>query len=146
MNNGTVLVVHSVVSDSLRPHGLQHTRLPCPSPSPRICSNSSSLSQGCHPTSSSSVIPFSFLPSIFSSIKVFSNETSLCIRWPKCWSFSFSISPSNESSLEGNCGFRLSMTEKTIVNSVTETSWVWRKRGSIDQVLREGLSEKVILT
>ena len=146
MNNGTVLDVHSVVSDAVRPRGLPHIRLPCPSPSPRTCSNSSSLSQGCHPTSSSSVIPFPFLPSIFSSIRVFSNETSLCIRWPKYWSFSFSISPSNESSLEGNCGFRLSMTERTIVNSVTETGWVWRKRGSMDQVLREGLSEKVILT
>ena len=49
---------HSV-SDSLWPHGLQHTRLPCPSPTPRACSNSSSSSQWCHPTISSSVIPFS---------------------------------------------------------------------------------------
>ena len=50
----------SVVSDSLPPHGLQHTRLPCPSPSPRVCSNSCPWSQWCHPTISSSVIPFSF--------------------------------------------------------------------------------------
>ena len=49
----------SVVSGSLWPHGLQHTRLPCPSPSPRACSNSCLLSQWCHPTISSSVIPFS---------------------------------------------------------------------------------------
>ena len=49
----------SVVSDSLRPHGLQHARLPCPSPSPGACSNSCPLSQWCHPTISSSVIPFS---------------------------------------------------------------------------------------
>ena len=49
----------SVVSDSLQPHGLQHTRLPCPSPTPRIYSNSRLLSQWCHPTISSSVIPFS---------------------------------------------------------------------------------------
>ena len=49
----------SVVSDSLWPPGLQHTRLPCPSPSPRACSNSSPLSQWCHPTISSSVVPFS---------------------------------------------------------------------------------------
>ena len=49
----------SVVSDSLRPHGLQHTRLPCPSPTPRPCSNSCPLRQWCHPTISSSVIPFS---------------------------------------------------------------------------------------
>ena len=50
---------HSVVSDSLRPHGLQHTRPPCPSPTPRVCSNSCPSSQWCHPTISSSVIPFS---------------------------------------------------------------------------------------
>ena len=50
---------YSVMSDSLRPHGLQHTRLPCPSPTPRACSNSCPWSQWCHPTISSSVIPFS---------------------------------------------------------------------------------------
>ena len=48
-----------VVSDSLQSHGLQHTRLPCPSPTPRACSNSCPSSQWCHPTISSSVIPFS---------------------------------------------------------------------------------------
>ena len=80
----------SVVSDSLWPYGLQHARLPCPSPSPRAYSNSCWLTQWCHPT------PLLFLPSIFSSISVFSNETTLCIRWPKYWSFRFSISPSNE--------------------------------------------------
>ena len=47
------------MSDSLRPHGLQYTRLPCPSPTPRACSNSYPLSQWCHPTISSSVVPFS---------------------------------------------------------------------------------------
>ena len=50
---------HSVVADFLQPHGLQHTRLPCPSPTPRTCSNSCPLSLWCHPTISSSVIPFS---------------------------------------------------------------------------------------
>ena len=50
---------HSVMSNSLRLHGLQHTRLPCTSPSPGVCSNSCSLSQWCHPTISSSVVPFS---------------------------------------------------------------------------------------
>ena len=65
---------HSVMSDSLWPHGLQHTRLPCPSPTPGACSNSCPLSQRCHPTISSSVIPFSsclqsFLASVqFSSV------------------------------------------------------------------------------
>ena len=52
----------SVMFDSLRPHGLQHTTLPCPSPSPRACSNSFSLSQWCHPVISSSVVPFSSCP------------------------------------------------------------------------------------
>ena len=51
---------HSVMSNSLWPHELQHARLPCPSPTPRACSNSCPLSRWCHPTISSSVIPFSY--------------------------------------------------------------------------------------
>ena len=86
----------SVVSDSLRPHELQHARPPCPSPTPGIYWNSCSLSQWCHPTISSSVVPFFLPPSVFPSITVFSNESALRFRWPKYWSFSFSISPSNE--------------------------------------------------
>ena len=54
-----LLFSHSVVSDSFQPHGLQHARLPCPSPSPRACLNSCPLSQWCHSTISSSVVPFS---------------------------------------------------------------------------------------
>ena len=54
-----LLLSHSVMSDSLWPHGLQHTRPSCPSPTPRACSNSCALSQWCHPTISSSVVPFS---------------------------------------------------------------------------------------
>ena len=54
-----ILFSHSVMSNSLRPHGLQHARLPCPSPSPGACSNSCPLSWWCHPTISSSVVPFS---------------------------------------------------------------------------------------
>ena len=50
---------HSVVSDSLQPHGVQHARLHCPSPTPKACSNSCPCSWGCHPTISSSVVPFS---------------------------------------------------------------------------------------
>ena len=53
----------SVVSDSWRPRGLQHARLPCPSPTPRACSNSCPSSRWCHPTISSSVVPFSCLQS-----------------------------------------------------------------------------------
>ena len=58
-NTFLLLFSHSVVSNSLRPRGLLHTRLPCPSPSPRVCSNSCPLSRWCHPTISSSVVPFS---------------------------------------------------------------------------------------
>ena len=87
----------SVVSDSLRPYGLKHTRPPCPSATPRVYPNSCPVSWWCHPTVSSSVVPS--LPAlIFPSIRVFSNESVLHIRWPKYWSFSFNISPSNECS------------------------------------------------
>ena len=58
-NNIPLLFSHSVVSDSLWPDGLQHERLPCPSSSPGVCSNSHPSSQWCHPTISSSGIPFS---------------------------------------------------------------------------------------
>ena len=85
----------SVVSDSLRPHGLQHARPPCPSPAPRIYSNSCPLSRGCHPTNLILCRPLLFPPSIFQS-SVFSHESVLQIRWPKYWSFSFSVSPSSE--------------------------------------------------
>ena len=97
-----VLFSRWVVSNSLQPHGLQQARLPCPSPSPIVCSNSCPLSQWYHP-----IILFChhllLLPSIFPSIRVFSNESALCIRWPKYWSFSFS--PSNEYS--GLISFRI---------------------------------------
>ena len=63
----------------------------CPSPTPGVCSDSYPLNWWCHPIVSSSVI----LPSIFPSIRVFSNESALCIRLPKYWNFNFSISPSS---------------------------------------------------
>ena len=84
------------MSDSLQPHGLQHSRLPCPSPTPGAYSNSCPSRQRCHPAISSSVAPLLLPPSIFPSIRVFPNESVLRIRGPKYWSFSFSISPSNE--------------------------------------------------
>ena len=80
----------SVVSDSLRPHELQHARPPCPSPTPGIHPNSCPLSRWYHPTISS-CHPLLLLPAIFSSTRVFSNEFALRIRWPKYWSFSFNI-------------------------------------------------------
>ena len=83
----------SVVSDSLWPHELQHARPPCLSPTPRVYSNSCPLSRWCHPTISSSR-PLLLLPSVFPSIRFFSSESVLRIRWPKYRSFSFSISPS----------------------------------------------------
>ena len=85
----------SVVSNSLWPHGLQHTRPPCPSPTPGVYSNSCPSSRWCHPMSHplSSPSPLTFN---FPIIRVFSNESVLCIMWPKYWRFSFIISPSNE--------------------------------------------------
>ena len=70
-----LLFSHSVVSDSLQPHGLQHTRLLCPSLSLRVCSVSCSLSQWCYLTISTSVAPFS-CPQSFFSIRVFSSESA----------------------------------------------------------------------
>ena len=74
----------------------QHARPPCRSPTPRAYSNLCPLSQWCHPTISISVTPFSSCPQFFPVSGFFSNESALCIRWPKHWSFSFSISTSNE--------------------------------------------------
>ena len=72
-NNGlkNLLFTCSVVSDSLRPHELWHTRLPCPSPSPEVCSNSCPLSRWCHWTISSSVTPFSTCPQSFPALGSF---------------------------------------------------------------------------
>ena len=81
------------VSNSFPPHGPQSSRLPCPSPSLGACSNARPLSQWCHPTISSSSCPQSFPAS-----GSFSSESALHIRWPKYWSFGFSINPSNENS------------------------------------------------
>ena len=95
MEKASVQFSHSVVSKSLQSHGLQHSKPPCSSPTPGVYPNSCPLSWWCHPTISSSVIPFSRLLS-FQASRVFSNEEDLCIRWSKYWSFSFSISPLNE--------------------------------------------------
>ena len=85
-----LLFSHSVVSDSLRPQGLKHARLLCPSPIPGACSNS------CPSNHLILCRPLLLLPSVPPSIRVFSNESTLHMRWPKYWSFSFSISLSNE--------------------------------------------------
>ena len=89
----------SVMSDSLRPHESQHARPPYPSPTPGIHSNSRPSSQwwtsrpsSHHPLSS----PFPPAPNPSQHQSLFSNESILCMRWPKYWSFSFSIIPSKE--------------------------------------------------
>ena len=89
------LFSRSVVSDSSRPHEPQHSRPPYPSSTPGVPPNSyiESVMSSNHLMLCLSLLP---LPSIFPSIRVFSNESALRIRWPKYWSFSFSISPSNE--------------------------------------------------
>ena len=85
----------SVVSNSLRPHESQHARPPCPSPTP---SPPKPMSIKSMMPSTHLILcrPLLLLPSIFPSIRVFSNQSALCIRWPKYWSFSFNISPANE--------------------------------------------------
>ena len=83
------------MSNPLWPHGLQHSRLPCPSPSPGAFSNSCPLNQWCHPTISYSVVPFSSCLQSFPASRSFL-KSWLFTWWPKYWSFSFSISPSKE--------------------------------------------------
>ena len=100
--SASVMFRCSAVSDSLRPHGLQHSRPPCPSPTPRVYSNS--FSEVVMPINHLILCcPLLLLPSIFLSIRVFSKESVLCIRCPKYWSVS--ISPSNEYS--GLISFRI---------------------------------------
>ena len=92
------------------PFGLQHVRLPCLSPTPGACSKSFSHSQP---------IFFNLPPSVFPSIRVFSSESVLQIRWPKYWSFSFSISPSNEYS--GLISFRIDWLELLAVQGTLKS-------------------------
>ena len=90
---------HSVMSYSLWPHRLQYSRLPCASPTPGVYSNSCPLSWWCHPTISSSVVPFSSCLQSFpasGSFQMSQFSHQVAIRWPKDWSFSFSVNPSNE--------------------------------------------------
>ena len=90
--------------NSLRPHELQHARPPCPSPTPRVHPNMciESVMPSSHLILCRSLL---LLPPIPPNIRVFSNESTLRMRWPKYWSFSFNISPSNEHS--GLISFRM---------------------------------------
>ena len=83
------------MSNSVRPHESQHARPPCPSPTPGVYPNPCPSSWWCRPAISSSVVPFSSCPQSFPPLGSFP-MSQLCIRWPKYWNFSFSISPSNE--------------------------------------------------
>ena len=107
----------SVVSDSLWPHGLQHTRPPCPSPTPRACSNSCPLSRWCHPTISSSVVPFSSCLHLSRHQGLFQWVSSHQVA--KYWSFSFSLSPSNEYS--GLISFRMDWFDFCAVQGILKS-------------------------
>ena len=98
-------------------HGLQHTRLSCPSPTPGACSNSCLSSWWCHPTISFLCYPLLLLPLIFPSIRVFFSESVLRIRWPKYWNFS--ISPSNEYS--GLISFRIDWFDLLAVQGILKS-------------------------
>ena len=122
--SGSVQFNRSVVSDSLQPHEWQYARPPCPSTTSRVHFNSHPSSWWCHPGISSSVIPFSSCPQIPPSIRVFSNESTLRMRWPKYWSFSFSIIPSKE--IPGLISFRMDWldllaVQRTLKNLSTTT-------------------------
>ena len=109
------------MSDSLRPHKLQHARLPL---SFTISQNLLRLMSIELVMPSNHLIlcrPLLLLPSIFPSIRVFSSESVLCIRWPKCWSFSFSISPSNEYS--GLISFRIAWFDLLAVQRTLKTQF-----------------------
>ena len=120
---------------TLWPHGLQHTRLPCPLPTPRVCSNLSVMMKSVMPSNHLILCCPLLLPSIFPSTRVFSNESALCIRWPKYWSFSFNISPSNEHlgpisrvlislpSWLNHLPKAASLNNLTLGNSVFESEW-----------------------
>ena len=108
----------SVVSSSLQSHGLQHARPPCPSPTPGVYSNSCPLELVMPSNHLILCCPLFLTPSVFPSIRVFSNDSGLCIRWPKYWNFGFSISPSNEDS--GLISFRIDCFDLFYLYAVLE--------------------------
>ena len=116
------------MSNSLWLHGLQHARLPCPSPTPAACSNSCPSSRSCHPISSS-VVPFSSCFQPLPAFRVFSKESVLRFRWPKYWSFSFSISHSNEYS--GLISFRIDLFDLLAVQGTLKSFLQHRSVGEV---------------
>ena len=114
-SQGLLLLSLSVVSDSLWPHGLQHTGFLVHHHLPELVSVESEMR-------SNHLILYCLLlllPSIFPSIRVFSSESVLHIKWPKYWSFSFSISPSNEYS--GLISFRIDWLDLLEVQSTLKS-------------------------
>ena len=97
------------MSNSLQPHGLQHARPPCPSSFPGVQLKLTSIELVMPSSHLILCRPLFLLPSIFPNIRVFSNESALHIRWPKDWSFSLNISPSNEHS--GLISFRMDLLD-----------------------------------
>ena len=110
---------HSVVSNSMWPHEPQHAWLPCPSSTPRVYPNSCPLRSVMPSNHLILCRPLLLLPSVFPSIKVFSNESALWIRLPNYWSFSFNISPSNEYS--GLISFRLNWLDLLAVQGTLKS-------------------------
>ena len=109
---------HSVVSNSLWPHGLPHTRPPCPSPTPGVYSNKCPLSPWCHPTISSFVILFSCLQS-FPASGSFPMNQFFSSGGQSIWSFSFNLSPSNEH--PGLISFRLDWLDLLVVQGTLKS-------------------------
>ena len=116
------------MSDSLQPHESQHARPPCPSPSPRVHSNSHPSSRCCHPAISSSVVPFSSCPQSLPASES-SNESTLHMRWPEYWSFSFSIIPSKE--IPGLISFRIPYFKHERLHILKTSDFLYpRKQGN----------------
>ena len=107
------------MSDSLRPHGLQHTRPPCPSQTPRSLFKLMSIESVMLPNHLILCHPLLLLPSIFPSIRVFSSESILRVRWPKYWSFSFNFSRSSEYS--GLISFRMDWLDLLVVQGTLKS-------------------------
>ena len=120
------------MSNSLQPHELQHTRPPCPSPTPRVHSNSCPSSWVMPSSHLILCCPLLLLPSILPSIRVFSNESTLHMRWPKYWSFSFSISPSKEH--PGLISFRMDWLDLLAVQGTLKS--LLQHHGSKASILR----------
>ena len=122
---------HSVVSDSLQPHESQHTRPPCPSPTPGVHPDSTSIKSVMPSSHLILYRPLLLLPPIPPSIRVFSNESTLRMRWPKYWSFSFSVIPSKE--IPGLISFRMDWLDLLAV------------QGTLKSLLKHHRSKALIL-